>query len=188
MFAGPSLYPNMPYFKCRWSFTTSMPAVWESHFGFLKELHGSPIVIGELGGFCGERHRCASRGRGRPEDAKLKDDENCRRRADDDSDVATDEDGDLGERGALLSMHSTNVSFDELLKIQPRHLGEAAPPAPPPYPAPPPSPKPPPYWCKEPKDRDWQHWAAAYAAERGIGVFYFGLNPNVMQPRLNAHP
>lgn len=31
---------------------------------------------------------------------------------------------------------------------------------------------------EEEAEREWQRWALEYAAERGFGVFYFGLNPN----------
>ena len=31
---------------------------------------------------------------------------------------------------------------------------------------------------EEAAEREWQRWALHYAAERGFGVFYFGLNPN----------
>ena len=57
---GPALYPNMKYFQHEEGedFTRKMPAIWEGHFGFLTELHGTPIVIGELGGFAGILHKC----------------------------------------------------------------------------------------------------------------------------------
>ena len=83
----------MPYFRCRYSFTNNMPAIWEGHFGFLTELHGTPIIIGELGGFCGIRHHCATGGvRGEAEDARLDPKDNCRRRVE--GEAADEEDGE----------------------------------------------------------------------------------------------
>jgi aryl-phospho-beta-D-glucosidase BglC (GH1 family) len=79
---GPSK-DALSYFRPA-DFTRSMPGIWEKHFGFVTEPPlGTPIVIGELGGF-----------------------------------------------------------------------------------------------YRAPKDIEWQDWALGYAAQRHMGVFYFGLNPN----------
>ena len=45
---GPSVYLQK-YFQSPF-FPNNMPAVWESHFAFTKEMTGRPIIIGEMGG------------------------------------------------------------------------------------------------------------------------------------------
>ena len=45
---GPSVYLQK-YFQDPF-FPNNMPAVWQAHFAFAKELTGTPIVIGEMGG------------------------------------------------------------------------------------------------------------------------------------------
>ena len=164
----------MPYFRCRYSFTNNMPAIWEGHFGFLTELHGTPIIIGELGGFCGIRHHCATGGvRGEAEDARLDPKDNCRRRVE--GEAADEEDGE-DEEPAVNNVSTAPQQLGRALAA--RHLDSDLDSedslAPPPFPPP----ASPPYWCVEPKDKTWQHWAAEYSAQRGFGVFYFGLNPN----------
>ena len=109
-----------------------MADIWESHFGFITQLHGTPIVIGELGGFAGIVHKCLP---GRDYD---------------DEDIIVVDDA-------------------EVARLAGRRLQDGSEPGPPPSP---------PRMCREPKDLEWQRWAIHYAAQRGFGVFYFGLNPN----------
>ena len=46
---GPSSGANYPYFKAA-TFPNNLPAVWTSHFLDAREVEGTPMVIGELGG------------------------------------------------------------------------------------------------------------------------------------------
>merc|ERR1712070_115831 len=45
---GPSVYMQ-DYFKS-WDFPNNMPGIWDSHFGFVQQATGAPVVIGEYGG------------------------------------------------------------------------------------------------------------------------------------------
>ena len=164
---GPGLYPHMRYFEGD-DFTTGMAAVWEQHFAFIPELHGTPIVIGELGGYAGLPHKCTSRGI-------------RRRRTSDDA----DETSDPRESAAATTAGVGRWAVGGEISIWGSPPSPpTAPPSSPPVPETP-APLPPPAWppappppCAEPKDYVWQEWALNYTAKRGFGVFYFGLNPN----------
>jgi len=45
---GPNVYPQ-PYFSAP-TFPDNMPAIWDTHFGFLPQQTGNAYVIGEWGG------------------------------------------------------------------------------------------------------------------------------------------
>lgn len=47
---GPDVHPQS-YFSS-WSFPNNLPAVWDAHWGFLRDVSQRAVVVSEWGGFC----------------------------------------------------------------------------------------------------------------------------------------